>query len=65
MEENDKMAKVISLCKRRGFIYPGSEIYGGLSGAYDFGPFGVALKNNIKASWWKKFVDDRIDMYKY
>jgi len=63
MEENDKMAKVISLCKRRGFIYPGSEIYGGLSGAYDFGPFGVALKNNIKASWWKKFVDDRIDMY--
>jgi glycyl-tRNA synthetase len=42
------MEKIISLCKRRGFIYPGSDIYGGLAGTYDYGPLGVALKNNIK-----------------
>ena len=64
---NDKdeklMEKVISLCKRRGFIYPGSEIYGGLAGTYDYGPLGVSLKNNIKTLWWKKFVDSREDMY--
>jgi len=57
------MEKIISLCKRRGFIYPGSEIYGGLAGTYDYGPLGVALKNNIKNLWWKKFVDGREDMY--
>jgi len=63
-EENDNlMNKIISLCKRRGFIYPGSEIYGGLAGTYDYGPLGVALKNNIKNLWWKKFVDSREDMY--
>jgi glycyl-tRNA synthetase len=66
MEENQNnltMEKIISLCKRRGFIYPGSEIYGGLAGTYDYGPLGVALKNNIKNLWWKKFVDGRVDMY--
>lgn len=68
MEHNNKenevlMEKVISLCKRRGFIYPGSEIYGGLAGTWDFGHFGVALKKNIKDSWWKKFVESRTDMY--
>lgn len=57
------MEQLVSLCKRRGFIYPGSEIYGGLAGTYDYGPLGVALKNNIKNSWWKKFVDSRDDMY--
>ena len=57
------MEKIISLCKRRGFIFPGSEIYGGLAGTWDWGHFGLALKNNIKASWWKKFVDSRRDMY--
>jgi len=57
------MEKIISLCKRRGFIYPGSEIYGGLSGAWDYGPLGLTLKNNIKNSWWKKFVEEREDMY--
>jgi glycyl-tRNA synthetase len=62
-KENNLMEKIISLCKRRGFIYPGSEIYGGLAGTYDYGPLGVALKNNIKNLWWKKFVDDREDMY--
>ncbi|MFZ3015635.1 MAG: glycine--tRNA ligase [Minisyncoccia bacterium] len=57
------MEKIVSLCKRRGFIFPGSEIYGGLAGTYDWGHFGLALKNNIKNSWWKKFVDSRRDMY--
>jgi glycyl-tRNA synthetase len=59
----NKMEKIISLCKRRGFIYPGSEIYGGLAGTYDYGPLGVSLKNNIKKIWWKRFVDSREDMY--
>jgi glycyl-tRNA synthetase len=62
-EKNDLMEKIVSLCKRRGFIFQGSEIYGGLGGTYDWGHFGVALKNNIKQSWWKKFVDSRRDMY--
>ncbi len=54
---------IVSLCKRRGFIYQGSEIYGGLSGTWDYGPLGVALKRNIMDLWWKMFVDDREDMY--
>ncbi len=58
-----KMEDIISLCKRRGFIYQGSEIYGGLAGTWDYGPLGTTLKNNIKALWWKKFVTDREDMY--
>jgi len=62
-KENDLMEKIVSLCKRRGFVFPGSEIYGGLAGTYDWAHFGLALKNNIKASWWKKFVDSRRDMY--
>ncbi len=62
-KENNLMDKIVSLCKRRGFVFSGSEIYGGLGGAYDWGHFGVALKNNIKNSWWKKFVDGRQDMY--
>ena len=57
------MEKIISLCKRRGFIFQGSEIYGGLAGTWDYGPLGVALKNNVKTLWWKRFVDDREDMY--
>ena len=57
------MAAIISLAKRRGFIFQGSEIYGGLAGTWDYGPLGVALKNNIKRLWWKRFVDDREDMY--
>ncbi|MFA6227319.1 MAG: glycine--tRNA ligase [Candidatus Paceibacterota bacterium] len=58
-----KMENIISLCKRRGFIFQGSEIYGGLAGTWDYGPLGVALKNNIRDAWWKKFVTDREDMY--
>ncbi len=52
------MDKLVALCKGRGFIYPGSEIYGGLANTWDFGPLGVQLKNNIKAAWWKKFVQE-------
>jgi glycyl-tRNA synthetase len=58
-----QMEKIVSLAKRRGFIYQGSEIYGGLAGTWDYGPLGVALKNNIKNLWWKRFVLDRDDMY--
>jgi glycyl-tRNA synthetase len=56
------LEKIVSWAKRRGFVMPGSEIYGGISGIYDFGPYGVALKNNIKKLWWKKFVEDRDDI---
>ena len=57
------LGKIISLAKRRGFVYSGSEIYGGLSGTWDYGPLGVELKNNIKNSWWNYFVSGRDDMY--
>lgn len=57
------MDELVSLCKRRGFIYQGSEIYGGLAGTWDYGPLGVALKRNIMDLWWKTFVEDRDDMY--
>jgi len=57
------MEKIVSLTKRRGFIFQGSEIYGGLAGTWDYGPLGVALKNNIKQLWWRMFVDERDDMY--
>ena len=50
------MDKLVALCKNRGFIYAGSEIYGGLANSWDYGPLGVLLKNNVKAAWWKKFV---------
>ncbi|MBI2464367.1 glycine--tRNA ligase [Candidatus Peregrinibacteria bacterium] len=56
------MEKIVSLCKRRGFIFPGSEIYGGLANTWDYGPYGIELQNNIKKIWWKNFVQDRQDM---
>ena len=52
------MDKLVSLCKNRGFIFPGSEIYGGLANTWDYGPLGVELKNNVKKAWWKKFVQE-------
>lgn len=58
-----KLEDIVSLCKRRGFIYQGSEIYGGLAGTWDYGPLGVQLKRNITNLWWKTFVEDRDDMY--
>lgn len=56
------MEKVAALCKRRGFVFPGSEIYGGFANSYSYGPYGTELKNNIKKLWWKKFVHDRPDI---
>lgn len=55
------MEKIVALCKGRGFVYPGSEIYGGLANTWDYGPLGVELKNNIKKAWWKKFVQEDIN----
>ena len=52
------MDKIVALCKTRGFIFPGSEIYGGLSNSWDYGPLGVEFKNNVKRAWWKKFVQE-------
>ncbi len=56
------MEKLISLCKRRGFIFPGSEIYGGLANSWDYGPLGIELKMNVKAAWWMRFVRQRKDV---
>ena len=56
---NIGMEEIISLCKRCGFVYPGSEIYGGVAGLCDFGPYGVELLNNIKKAWWKSNIQLR------
>jgi len=61
-EEQDLMQKVVSLCKRRGFIFPSSEIYGGLRSAYDYGPLGVELKRNVMNEWWRSMVHEREDV---
>ncbi len=63
MENKAPLEDIISLAKRRGFIYPGSDVYGGLSGTWDYGPLGVTLKRNIMNLWWKMFVESRDDMY--
>ena len=61
MNNSEKtMEKIVALCKGRGFVYPGSEIYGGLSNSWDYGPLGVELKNNIKKVWWQKFVKESV-----
>ena len=57
-----EMDTIVSLCKRRGFVFPGSEVYGGLGGFWDYGPLGVELKNNIKRAWWRSVVQERDDM---
>jgi len=63
MNNNEQLLdKVLSLAKRRGFIFPGSDIYGGLANSWDYGPLGVELKNNIKQEWWKRFVRQRADV---
>lgn len=62
-EKNLEMEAIVSLAKRRGFIYPGSDVYGGLSGTWDYGPLGVQLKRNIMNLWWKLFVEERDDIY--
>ena len=59
MKNTEKtMEKIVNLCKGRGFIFSGSEIYGGLANTWDYGPLGVELKNNVKKAWWKKFVQE-------
>lgn len=62
-KSSELMQKIVSLAKRRGFVFPGSEIYGGLAGVYDYGPLGALLKNNLQNSWLQKFVYSRSDMY--
>lgn len=62
-EKNSSFEKIVSLCKRRGFIYPSSEIYGGIAGFWDYGPLGVELRHNIKQHFWDKFVSSRDDIY--
>ncbi len=57
------MEKIVNLCKNRGFVYPGSEIYNGFANTWDFGPVGVELKNNIKRAWWKRFVQESPNSY--
>ena len=59
---NVDMEKIVSLCRRRGFIFPSSEIYGGLSSCWDYGPLGVELKRNVKEAWWRAIVQQRDDM---
>ncbi|OQX50817.1 glycine--tRNA ligase [candidate division CPR3 bacterium 4484_211] len=61
--QNSLMQKIVSLCKRKGFVYPSSEIYGGLAGFYDYGPLGVELLNNLKRLWWKNTVHERENVY--
>ena len=61
-EEKNLMDKIESLCKRRGFVFPNSEIYGGMANTWDYGPYGAEMRKNIKDRWWKKFVEDREDM---
>ncbi|MHB8914041.1 MAG: glycine--tRNA ligase [Minisyncoccota bacterium] len=63
MADSNLMEKIVSLAKRRGFVFPGSEIYGGLAGVYDFGPRGVELLNNIKKSWWSANIYERDNYY--
>ncbi|MCL2869705.1 glycine--tRNA ligase [Candidatus Saccharibacteria bacterium] len=63
MQKEVSLDDIVSLCKRRGFIYQGSDIYGGLAGTWDYGPLGVALKRNIMTAWWDFFVNNRDDMY--
>lgn len=61
-KNTDKMEKIVSLCKRRGFVYPSSEIYGGFQAVYDYGPYGVELENAVKREWWKEMVQLREDI---
>ena len=63
MMSMSKLDDIVSLCKRRGFIFPGSDVYGGMAGTWDYGPLGVTLKKNIMKEWWHYFVETRDDMY--
>ena len=63
MNDSTLMEKIVSFAKRRGFVFPGSEIYGGLAGTFDYGPMGVRLKENVERLWLRMFRDDRDDMF--
>ena len=58
MDREVTMEKIVALAKNRGFVFPGSEIYGGLANTWDYGPLGVEFKNNVKKAWWRKFVQE-------
>nr|MCR5661207.1 glycine--tRNA ligase [bacterium] len=60
--QDELFDKIVSLCKRRGFVYPGSDIYGGLANCWDYGPLGAQLKKNVKDLWWRSNVQERSDM---
>ena len=62
IEDKVTMDKIVALCKRRGFIFPSSEIYGGLGSTYDYGHYGVLLKTNVKAEWWRSLLAERDDV---
>ncbi len=62
MNDVATMEKIVSLCKRRGLIFPASEIYGGIANTYDYGHYGVLLKNNVVAQWWKAMIQERDDI---
>ena len=62
MAIEDPLKDIVALCKRRGFVFPGSEIYGGLSNTFDYGPYGSELLRNLKNRWWKSFVSERADV---
>ena len=62
IKQNDTMEKIVSLCKRRGFIFQSSEIYGGINGFWDYGPLGAELKRNVKELWWKSMTRSRDDI---
>ena len=59
---NDRTETIVSLSKRRGFVFPSSDIYGGLRASWDYGPLGVEMKNNIKRQWWKSMIQERDDI---
>ena len=63
MKNEDLMDKIVSLAKRRGFIWQGSDVYGGMRGTWDYGPLGLALKRKIMNEWWDFFVENREDMF--
>src|SRR5260370_36650140 len=60
--EGTSMEEIVALCKRRGFVFPSSEIYGGLGSTYDYGHYGVLLKNNVKNAWWRAMLQEREDI---
>src|SRR5512137_1562292 len=60
--DNDTLAKIVALCKRRGFIFQSSEVYGGINGFWDYGPTGVALRRAVEQAWWRYMVEQRDDV---